>query len=409
MSPIVQIQDNSHMLGVYSSPQRKIEEGLEYLRIGFEEKNEAILMVTDELTKDEVRNAIIKKWKISSDDLADLERDGIINIKSSRKFYFSTKIIDCGKIVKQYSDLANKAIEKGKKGLRAFADVRLFFERGYEKYVIEIEKSFSPSDDFPLTVICAYDLDDFEKLDQQSRKILFDHHNFHLTNNLFGNIFDYSPPLDLTEHICMYCEKELQSSSSSSSVPITNSLLRYIDEGLQQNQLCVYLSMHNMKNDHPKTIISQLTNLKDYQKEKSFMIIKNSDDYYISAACENLKPFEDLKKQIFEKAILDNKKEIRIVCDIPNLLFKNKHFDQCIAVEEWWDQTIEELNKKYGLSVSLLCLYNSNNFQDAPFKHQRSRINNNHTTICDSEGIVYPKSSKFDLLKGERIEKEGGR
>jgi hypothetical protein len=153
-----------------------------------------------------------------------------------------------------------------------------------------------------------------------------------------------------------------------------------------------------MKKDHPKTILSQIPHLNN-SKEKNFMVIKNSDDYYISAACENLKPFEDLKRQIFEKAILDNKKEIRIVCDIPNLLFNNKHFDQCIDVEEWWDQTIEELNKTHGLSVSLLCLYNSNNFQDAPFKHHRYRINNNHTTICDSEGIKHSKYSGFGLLK----------
>ena len=63
------------------------------------------------------------------------------------------------------------------------------------------------------------------------------------------------------------------------------------------------------------------------------MIIENSDDYYINAACDNLKPFEDLKKIIFEKAILDNKKDIRIVSDIQNFLFKNKHFDQCVALE----------------------------------------------------------------------------
>jgi len=63
LSPQTQIQDNSHILGIYSSPQRKIEEGLEYLRIGFEEKNEAILLITDELTKDEVRNEILKNGR----------------------------------------------------------------------------------------------------------------------------------------------------------------------------------------------------------------------------------------------------------------------------------------------------------------------------------------------------------
>ena len=63
MPSIVQFRDKSHVLGIYSTPQRKIEEGLEYLRIGFEENNEAIVMVTDELTKEEVRNEIIKKME----------------------------------------------------------------------------------------------------------------------------------------------------------------------------------------------------------------------------------------------------------------------------------------------------------------------------------------------------------
>ena len=63
MSPLTQIQDNSHILGIYSSPQRKIEEGLEYLRIGFEEKNEAILLITDELINNEVRNEILKNGR----------------------------------------------------------------------------------------------------------------------------------------------------------------------------------------------------------------------------------------------------------------------------------------------------------------------------------------------------------
>ena len=131
MSPLTQIQDNSHILGIYSSPHCKIEEGLEYLRIGFEEKNEAVLLITDELTKDEVRNEILKKWKISVKELANQEKNGVITIKSSRNFYFSTNILDYDKILKQYSDTANKAIAKGKRGLRAFADVRIFFERSY--------------------------------------------------------------------------------------------------------------------------------------------------------------------------------------------------------------------------------------------------------------------------------------
>ena len=111
-----------------------------------------------------------------------------------------------------------------------------------------------------------------------------------------------------------------------------------------------------------------------------------------------------MKIQIFGKAILGNKKDIRIVCDIQNYLFTNKHFDQCIALEEWWDQTIEELNKNHGLNVSLLCLYNSNNFQNVPFKYHRYRINDIHSIVCDLEGIIH---SKFDSVMNKRKSEKG--
>ena len=78
MSSINQSQNNSHILGSCSSIQRKIEEGLEYLRIGFEENNEAVLMITDELTNWRRNN---KKMKILSKKvLEELERNNIIYI-----------------------------------------------------------------------------------------------------------------------------------------------------------------------------------------------------------------------------------------------------------------------------------------------------------------------------------------
>ena len=120
--------------------------------------------------------------------------------------------------------------------------------------------------------------------------------------------------------------------------------------------------------------------------------------FFINTICDNLKPFEDLKTQIFEKVILDWKKEFRIVYEIPYFLFKNKHFDQSVALEEWLDQTIEELNKIHGLTVSLICLYSSYNLRKLPHKFHKYRINENHSIICDSEGVIYSKYSKFDLL-----------
>ena len=207
-------------------------------------------------------------------------------------------------------------MRKENRGLRAFTDVRIFFERGCEKYIIEIKKLISPLFDTSLICICAYDLDDFKRLDQQSRKILFDHHILHIVNNLSRSIFDKSLPIGSIEHICMlYEENESKNYSSSSSIAplITNSILRYISEGLEQDQLCIYLSMNTITKNHSEILISQLSNLYGFQSKNDHLMILKTDDYYNNASCENLKPFDDLKKQILKKSITVNKKVIRIV------------------------------------------------------------------------------------------------
>jgi hypothetical protein len=50
----------------------------------------------------------------------------------------------------------------------------------------------------------------------------------------------------------------------------------------------------------------------------------------------------------------------------------------------------------------------SNNFKNIPFKYHRYRINDIHSIVCDSEGMVHSKYSKFDSLTDKRkSEKEG--
>ena len=39
------------------------------------------------------------------------------------------------------------------------------------------------------------------------------------------------------------------------------------------------------------------------------MVIKNSDNYYINAVCNNLKPFEDLKKKFLSRAADETRHE----------------------------------------------------------------------------------------------------
>jgi hypothetical protein len=107
----------------------------------------------------------------------------------------------------------------------------------------------------------------------------------------------------------LYEENESKNYSSSSIAPlITNSILRYISEGLEQEQLCIYLSMNTITKNHSEILISQLSNLYGFQTIDDHLMILKTDDYYINASCENLKPFDDLKKQILKESITGNKK-----------------------------------------------------------------------------------------------------
>ena len=58
--------------------------------------------------------------------------------------------------------------------------------------------------------------------------------------------------------------------------------------------------------------------------------------------------------------------------------------------------------------MSLLCLYNRNNFQNISFKYHRYRINDIHSIVCDSEGTVHSKYLKFDSLTDKRKSEKGG-
>jgi hypothetical protein len=381
MSLINSIQDKNHILGVYSSQEQKIKKGLEYLQIGCEQKNEAILIITNESSKDKFRNAITSNWNIFPDELIKIEKSGTIIIKSSYEFYFPTGISNSEPLIIQYSSISNKAIENGKSGLRIFADVGVFFELGYEDDLIEFESLASSSFDFPLTCICAYDSTDIQGLSLTKRKLIFDHHHHHLINHFYQNLIVNPTPF-LTEHIGMFFYNIEMGELPPEE--FKESILAYLVEGLQNDQLCIYHSINNIKKGHPEKVIRQISNLINY-KEKNLMIIANSDHYYVSAACDNLQPFEDLKKQITQKAIAENKKEIRIVTDYANILYKNKHFDQCVALEEW--------KRKNKLNVSILCIFHNNNFDRIPYKNHTYRIINYHGIVCDAKGEVFHTNS----------------
>ena len=75
ISVVARAHRGEHFLIAFDTPQELIEQSLQFLKKGFLEKHEDILLVTDQLPKDVIRKKIAKEWNV---DVKSLEREGRI-------------------------------------------------------------------------------------------------------------------------------------------------------------------------------------------------------------------------------------------------------------------------------------------------------------------------------------------
>jgi hypothetical protein len=95
----------------------------------------------------------------------------------------------------------------------------------------------------------------------------------------------------------------------------------------------------------------------------------------------NLESFNKLKEEMIFRANQDiNRKDkhIRLTADCATLLLKNKHFEECINLEDWWHEK--------PFDGSYVCPYPKSLLDRYPFNAFLSRLIHNHDVIIDSNG-----------------------
>ena len=149
-----------------------------------------------------------------------------------------------------------------------------------------------------------------------------------------------------------------------------DAVIRYINEGLKRNQLCI-LAL----NRDEKTIAKMSSEIVNYDENinKENLLIEDSKPLYFSALGGDMKPFDDLKEQLIVRVKDRLDKRIRIVGDVVSFLFKNKHFDECIALEEWW--------QKKPFEGSYVCPYPKSIFAEYSFNDHKDRLFNTHDKL----------------------------
>jgi len=336
------------------------------------ENNEVILLLIDEsFDRSAVYNRMKEEWNISSDEIIALENKGDLIVASSSQWFQPGKgrsTLDRELIEHSWNELATKLSRNRKRAVRAFVSTCLFFRLGIKTEFLKFEYLIPPKIDYPLIAVCAYQASDLlTYLTKAEIRTLCSCHSLLSISNRYNIIND--PPNN--EHILLLYDNEDERDKLTA---------KYINEGLKHGQLCVYSSVMNPDtrtlND---TLKSRIVDFDNNIKEGNLLLV-NLSTHYVGALANDLEPFNTLERELTDRAKIRQDKHVRIVADCAGFLYENKHFDECVELEQWWHQKPFE--------GSYLCPFRNSLCDKFPYNYHKYRVFGNHDIIIDEHGSL---------------------
>jgi archaellum biogenesis ATPase FlaH len=390
------VRSTNHILAIYPNSREKLDAAFRFLNDGLL-NNEAVLLITDEITREDAIARMEKDY--AGFDVLDLLERGVISIKSTGQCHLiRDSFHDSGTQIKWKKNVVESllnsffienTLKKEKvSGLRAFGDTKSFFNKdkrssndkspfSFIDNLVEYECSLKKHFPFPLKVICAYEEADIVQFNNLEFRSLLKHHGvFHK-----DSIKELAYPLQNSHIMLLYNNQQ----------DLNDAYITYINEGLAQGQLCVFASVLLQNNDFLKDISSRIINFEENVQNENLMLVDMAK-YYIQAMMDNLQEFDNLKNKLVDKVRNDKKrndKHIRLIDDCSEFLFKNKHFEECVNLENWIHQ------KRFEGSV--LCPYSKSLFDQFPYCYYLFRVFHSDDIVIDSRGnflLDYVKNSQ---------------
>jgi hypothetical protein len=176
---------------------------------------------------------------------------------------------------------------------------------------------------------------------------------------------------------------------------------RFINEGLSRGQLCVYGSVLIRDNGHQDKILSLV---KDGARHRSMgnLLFVDMAPIYVAAMAGDLGPFNEARDQLVQAVKDRPDKHIRFVGDCAGLLFKNRHFEECLMVEGWGQQK--------PFVGSYLCPYHKEFESKHPYEmHFESILSIKHDLAIDADEmkVLEAKPGLGDNNTGDSNRMEG--
>lgn len=173
-------------------------------------------------------------------------------------------------------------------------------------------------------------------------------------------------PFQECKHMAFFYDDEAQRDDE---------IIRFINEGLADGQLCIYGTIHVTDREYFKTVSCRITDYEENVK-KGNLVVVDFVPFYIAALKQDLTPYKDVQKTLEE--ILGYKKDakVRYVGDATGYLFKNGQFDECIMIESWWQ------NSRIP-AVTTLCLFQKSLMDASPFNRHKDKLANTHDVLLN--------------------------
>jgi CheY-like chemotaxis protein len=171
MSAQLRSVTGEHILVVYETPMEMIEQSLEFLKNGII-NNEDVMIVTDALPIDLVREKIAKEWKDVVIDVDNLEQEGRITLHTFREWYMPDGKFNLQTAIDKLTKKMQQTSEHGRKGFRCVGDMNPFFDMGMTDDAVKYESTMEKNFNLPLIGFCAYTKDRFLTLDSEAVQLL---------------------------------------------------------------------------------------------------------------------------------------------------------------------------------------------------------------------------------------------
>lgn len=152
-------------------------------------------------------------------------------------------------------------------------------------------------------------------------------------------------------------------------------VIRFINEGLAQGQLCIYGTIHVTDKEYFKTMSARIKDYEENVRTGNLMVI-DFLPFYTAALKRDLTPYKDMARILEEILKYRQGTKVRIVGDATGYLFKNGQFDECVLIESWWQNTRMPV-------ATTLCLFDKSLMDTPPFDQQKNRVVNTHDVILN--------------------------